>query len=34
LNHIVKKKPVQSKKFQRGVELCKISSEVRGGYAG
>ena len=30
LNHIVKKKPVQSKKFQRGVELCKISSEVWG----
>ena len=34
LNHIVKKKPVQSKKFQRGVELCKISSEVRSGYEG
>lgn len=32
LNHIVKKKPIQSKKFQRGVELCKISAEVCEGF--
>lgn len=31
-SHLVKKKSLKSKKFQRGVELCKISSEVCEGF--
>ena len=31
-SHLVKKKSLKTKKFQRGVELCKISSEVCEGF--